>query len=210
MHAVRRPPVARYLPALLLLPATLACGCETLSTTDRGVIGGGLLGAGTGAMVGHATGDTAAGALVGGAVGAVGGGLVGNAIENSERRQDAKLAAAAAQAGPCNGPLDINGVVMLAQQGVSDDVIINQIQTTGSVFRLNPNDLVYLQQCRVSDKVIQAMQRTAAYGPPGPRVMHAPHPVHIYHPAPVYVVEPPPPPPRIGFGFGFSSCGRCR
>jgi hypothetical protein len=210
MRCIWRSPVNRMigkawqtLPALLIV---LASGCETLSTTDRGVIGGGLIGAGTGAVVGNAVGDTAAGALVGGAVGAVSGGLVGNAIERSERKQDAKLAAATAP--PYNGPLDLPAVVMLTQQGVSEDVIINQIHTTGSVFHLNPNDLVYLQQNRVSDRVIQAMQRTAS-GPP-PRGYPGPHPVAVY-PAPVYVMPPPPPPPvRVGFGFGFSNCGRCR
>lgn len=223
MHSLQSSPVAfashagsgRKQFLLALVPALVVCGCQTLSPTDRGVLGGGLIGAGTGAVIGSAVGDPAAGAVIGGAVGAVSGGLVGNEIENSERRQDAKLAAATAPALPYSGPLDMHGVVMLAQQGVSDDVIISQIQTTGSVFHLNPNDLIYLQQNRVSDRVIQAMQRSGAYTGPvavGPRRMYHPAPLHVYQPAPIYVVPGPPPPPpvRIGFGFGWSNCGRCR
>lgn len=207
MRSVQRSPVSRRF-GFLLVPMVLMCGCATLSPTDRGVLGGGAIGAGTGAVIGNATGHTGAGAVIGGAVGALSGGLVGNAIEQSERRQDAKLAAATAPVP--GGPLDMNGVVLLAQQGVSDEVIINQIQTTGSSFRLNPNDIVYLKQSGVSDRVIQAMQRSAVCGPV-PRVYHH-HPgaVHVYEPAPVYIMGPPPPPVRVGFGFGFSSCGRCR
>jgi hypothetical protein len=170
------------------LAALASVGCSHMSTTDKGVLAGGALGAGTGALVGNAAGNTGAGALIGGALGAIGGGLTGNAIERAEHRE---AAAAAAQA---QGPLGLTDVVTLTMQNVSEDVIIQQIHTTGSTFHLSPGDLAYLSQNRVSDRVIQTMQATAGR----PRfVRRGP----LYQP--VYVVEPVPPPVRVGFGVGF-------
>ncbi len=53
-------------------------GCNTSSSTDRTLIGGGL-GAATGAAIGAATGGSVGDALAGAAIGGVAGGVVGNA-----------------------------------------------------------------------------------------------------------------------------------
>src|SRR5947209_17169512 len=91
----RSMPFARKrLAALLLLPALLPCGCASMSNTDKGVLGGGAIGAGTGALVGSAVRHPVAGALVGGAVGAVSGGLIGNAVDRSEEKAEARAVAA--------------------------------------------------------------------------------------------------------------------
>ncbi len=55
-----------------LLAATLG-GCSEYNRTDR-TIGGGLIGAGAGALIGSASGNAGAGALIGG----VGGAVIGN------------------------------------------------------------------------------------------------------------------------------------
>src|SRR5919197_21196 len=68
----------------------------------------------------------------------VGGGLTGHAIDESERRTAAQVAAA----GPPRGPLGITDVVQLAQAHVSDDVIVSQIRSTGSVYHLSANDTI--------------------------------------------------------------------
>ena len=60
---------------------------QQLSTTTKGAIGGGLLGAGTGAIVGAAVQHPVSGALIGGGIGAVGGGLIGNQLEQREVAQ---------------------------------------------------------------------------------------------------------------------------
>jgi len=65
----------------LLLVATAAillAGCQSSSTRDRALVGGGL-GAATGAIVGAAAGAGAGPALAGAAIGAAGGALVGAA-----------------------------------------------------------------------------------------------------------------------------------
>ena len=71
----------------LVLGATLAltgCSGQPLSTREKGTLGGGVLGAGTGAIIGAAVGHPGAGAAIGGALGAGTGYVVGNALQNQE------------------------------------------------------------------------------------------------------------------------------
>jgi hypothetical protein len=170
-----------------------------MSNTEKGAGLGGLIGAGTGALIGNATGHTGAGALIGAGVGAVSGGLIGHAVDDSEKKTDAKIAAAAAAQ---QGPMGMTDVVYLAQQHVTDEVIISQIRSTHSVFQLSANDTVWLKQQGVSDVVIQEMLATPNRYP---RRYYSATPV--YTPAPVYVVEPAPP---VAIGFGYTHYGHWR
>src|SRR4051794_39751629 len=74
--------------AVAVLPLFYLSGCESMTQTDKGVLGGGAIGAGTGAIVGNALGHTGSGAAIGGVVGAVSGGLIGNSIEKTEQRNE--------------------------------------------------------------------------------------------------------------------------
>ena len=189
-----------FLASALAL-ASGAAGCAHMTPTERGMGVGGLIGAGTGALVGNAVGKTGAGALVGAGVGALTGGLMGNAVEQAEHRAEVRAANAAAAQAPPRGPLGMMDVVSMSQSGVSDPVIISQIRTTGSVFHLSSNDTIYLEQQGVSDPVITEMLATANRYPP--RRIYTPVPVYpapVYQP--VYVVPPPPP---VGVSFGFYS-----
>src|SRR5438876_12296194 len=103
--------------SVILIPALLACGCSTMNNTEKGAGAGGLIGAGTGALIGKATGHTGAGALIGAGVGALSGGLIGNAVDESEKRTEARVAAATATAP--QGPLGVTDVVQLAQSHIS-------------------------------------------------------------------------------------------
>jgi hypothetical protein len=173
---------------LAMLPLFLLNGCSSMSNTDAGILGGGALGAAIGALAGGPR-HAGAGALIGGATGAVAGGLIGHSEDTQiKKQQDAVAAAQAAQAARM---LSIADVVMLVQQHVDDTTIINQIRTTGSVYNLNAQDLLYLKQNGVSDPVITVMQ--AAQVPPPAVVVSRPV-------RPVYVVEQPPPPPAVSFG----------
>lgn len=65
--------------AIVVLAGALAlAGCSQYSESDRAV-GGGLLGAGAGALIGGAATGTAGGALIGAGLGGVGGAIVGAA-----------------------------------------------------------------------------------------------------------------------------------
>src|SRR5437764_14726151 len=117
------PMKTRHSLAPVVLLGLLVSGCESMSNTEKGVGLGGALGAGTGALIGKATGHTGAGALIGAGVGAVSGGLVGNAIDKSEEKTAAMVAAAN---NPPRGPLGITDVAQMAQSHISDEVIVSQ------------------------------------------------------------------------------------
>jgi hypothetical protein len=193
----------RLLPVLLVL-VLLASGCASMSNTDKGVLAGGGIGAGTGALIGSATGNTGIGAAAGGVIGAISGGLIGSGIDESERKAEARLAAATAPPPP--QPLGLTDVVQMSHQHISDEIIIVQIRTTGSIYHLSPQDIVWLKQNGVSDPVICEMQATATRAPRRVYTAAPVYPATVYQP--VYVV-PGPPPPRVGFGVGYYG-GRCR
>src|SRR5579885_1790163 len=83
---VTKPMLTAILATAALL-ASSACSGQPLSTRVKGTLGGGALGAGTGAIIGAAVGAPGAGAAIGGALGAGTGFLVGNELQNHEVRQ---------------------------------------------------------------------------------------------------------------------------
>lgn len=171
-------------------------GCANMSNTEKGAVIGGAGGAGIGALIGSVTHHSAAGALIGGATGALVGGAVGNSEDKAERKAEQR-ALAAANTPP---PLRLEDVAQLAQQHISDSVIIGQIRSTGSVYHLSPEQINWLKEQGVSDAVILEMQATANRYP---RRVYSATPV--YTTQPVVVVEPPPPPPvSVGVGFGYT------
>lgn len=65
--------------ALVLAAASLAGGCDNMSTAQKGALGGAALGTGIGLATGGSFGAVVGAGLIGGAVGYLG----GTAIENS-------------------------------------------------------------------------------------------------------------------------------
>ncbi len=183
------------LPLVALVPILLVQGCSSMNNTDKGVLAGGGLGAGAGALIGSATGHTGLGALAGGTIGAISGGLIGSSVDESEKKADAR-AVALANSRPQPAPLGMTDVVQMSYQHISDDIIITQIRNTGSVYQLSGRDIGYLKEQGVSDPVIREMQMTVS------------RPVQrVYTATPVYVV-PEPPPVRVGVGVGYVG-GHC-
>ncbi|HEV3263553.1 MAG TPA: glycine zipper domain-containing protein [Gemmataceae bacterium] len=172
----------KWLLTAAVLPLALTCGCEGLSHTENGALAGGGIGAVTGALIGGASGHAGGGALIGAGAGALAGGLIGNSADKSEQR-----AVAAAQA----RQLGLTDVAQLSQQHISDTVIVGQIRSTGSVYRLSSTDIVWLKENGVSDYVINEMQATA---------YRYPHRVYTER---VYVAEPPP----VDVGVGVTYVG---
>ena len=166
-----------WLTGLLILSA----GCSSMNNTEKGALGGAAVGTGLGAIAGR--GNPAA-MVVGGILGTAVGATVGNDQDRREDRKNYAVAAANAQAAR---QMSLDQIVQMAQQGQSDAVIIGQINTTGSIFQLTPDDVNFLHQQRVSDQVINYMQS---------------HRYAVVQPRPVYVYERPyyPPPPSYGVG----------
>lgn len=149
--------------ASVLAAATLAVvmtGCVNPDGTQNNTGSGALIGAGTGALIGGANGRGGEGALVGAAIGLLAGGLVGHAVDQN---QQARLRAQAPQTYTRieqGQPLSIADVKALAKAGISEEVIISQIQASHTVFRLSAADIIDLRDSGVSDKVVNFMINT--------------------------------------------------
>ena len=103
------------------------------------------------------------------------------------------------QTGP---PLGIEDVKALAKAGVSDDLVISQVRSSGTVYHLGTADIILLKNAGVSEKVIDYMintPRTAT--PPASGVTTV-----VVDPGPACVVAPVVYPyyyPYWGWGGGY-------
>ncbi len=149
------------LPALL----ALAAGCEHMNNTEKGAVVGGAGGAGLGAIIGHQTGNRDLGALIGGGAGALMGGAMGKAKDNAEERDMYARHAQHQEAQRKFEQQAMNNydVIKLAQNGMSDRIIVNEIKRRGGIFDMTTDGLIQLRQGNVSEHVIEAMQQRAQY-----------------------------------------------
>jgi uncharacterized protein YcfJ len=121
---------------------------------------GALVGAGTGALIGGANGRGGNGALVGAAIGAIAGGLFGHAVDQSQQEQLRQQAPQTYVRVEQSQPLSTADIKALAKAGVSDDVIISQVQISHTIFHLSSADIIDLHDSGVSDRVIDFMINT--------------------------------------------------
>ena len=123
-------------------------GCQTAgSKTTTGAVGGGLLGAAVGGIIGHQSGHGLEGAAIGAVGGALTGGLIGNQMDKQALADN-----------PNHIPL--TKIAEMASQGLPDAVIIDEIQRTKSRYNLNSELITYLKQNKVSDRVVDYMLST--------------------------------------------------
>lgn len=182
--------------ALIFTSAALAIlltGCEspdgTPNQTGTGALIGGAIGAAAGGLLGSTSrynggANTAAGVLIGGAIGAITGGAIGHSLD---QEQEARLRAQAPQTYQIvtqGQPLGIADVIAMSRAGVSDDVIINQIRNTHTLYRMVAEDIIALHNAGVSQSVINYMINTPNTA--GTTAAQAETAV---------VAQPPPPPP---------------
>lgn len=176
-----------YKPILCAALLLMTSGCSTMNNTQAGAVGGGVFGGILGTMVGIATGHPLEGAAIGAGIGAGTGALVGHSEDRAERRYSKAVENAIR-----NPRVPIDEVVRMSQnRQISDDVIVNHIAGSGSIYQLSAADIEFMKQQGVSDRVVMFMQS------------RRPDVVHVGAPPPVVIVEPAPPPPVIGVGFGF-------
>ena len=106
--------------------AVVLNGCESMGTaaqskTTQGAVLGGLLGAGTGAIIGNQSDHAGAGTAIGAGLGALGGGLLGKALEDNSRQaqqQSTPLATARTKFCPVGGELYGEDVKYCPNHGV--------------------------------------------------------------------------------------------
>jgi hypothetical protein len=88
----------------------------------------------------------------------------------------------------------------MTQAAVPPNQIVEQIRTSGVVYRLTPDQVVWLNQQGVHPSVVQEMQDSVYRLP---RRVYTP--VYAPAPPPVVVYEPVPPPPPVSVGVGFTA-----
>lgn len=138
---------------LLLLAMVLAVtGCESVGPkAGTGAVVGGLLGATAGGIIGHQSGHGLEGAGIGAVAGAVGGGLLGNSWDKQDQQ--------AKSVNP--NYVTVLSIADMGNKGVPDDVIIDEIKRTNSVYHLTSETIDYLKKNKISDKVINYMLSTS-------------------------------------------------
>ncbi len=204
-----------------MMAMVLGTGCQSPYHADQGALFGGLVGAGSGAIIGNQLGNTGAGAAIGGALGAITGAAVGSGLDDIEARNAANVAAIEQRLGRqvAAGAATVDDVIAMTNAGVAEELIVNHVRNNGSAVRLQAADIISLQQQGVSSRVIAALQ-----APPAPQQQMTASPVVVQSaPAPIIVEEyhygspwwgsphywhrPPPyhrPHPRSGASWGFT------
>ncbi len=182
-----------------VLFVAIACGLPYSQSahaqnTQRGAILGGLGGAVVGGLIGDHNDKAGAGAAIGGAIGAVGGAVLGNARDKeitAQRQQQyyynqqQSYATQQRQVAQVQSAVSFADVISMSRSGLSDPVVINQIQTRGVQQQPQVSDIIMMHQQGVSDTVITAMQ-SARIGS-APQVIET-APV-VVQPSPIYVQE---------------------
>lgn len=162
----------------LLTAAVALCGCRSPYYADQGALFGGLMGAGTGALVGSTVGKAGAGAAIGAGLGTLTGAAVGASLDEVEAKNRAMIAAQLGrEVRP--GSATIEDVLMMAQAGVDDELIINHIRINGVQRVPGPHELVTLKQQGVSASVLRAMQEAGNRPPPATTVITQPAPTPV-------------------------------
>jgi hypothetical protein len=165
---------------LLVLTASVGlaplAGCENLpgNKKEQGAVIGGVGGAVAGAALGK--GNRGLGALIGGALGAGGGYLVGAKMDDKDKdktKDGAIKASQNAQQHPAtaaevkdsstadlnaDGFVTLDEVVAMKDAGLGDKEMIKRLQRTQQYFELSDEQMKYLRDHQVDEKVITAMR----------------------------------------------------
>jgi hypothetical protein len=123
---------------------------------------------------------------------------VGNSIDQSEARNRALIEQRLGR--PAPGAVSVDDAIAMSRAGVDEHVIIDHVNAVGVARPLATNDIIYLKQNGVSDRVVQTMQHPAyqpvvVQPPPPPVVVEDPYYYGpgYYRPYPYYYRRPPPP-----------------
>lgn len=166
----------------------LGSGCQSPYHADQGALFGGLVGAGSGAIIGSQVGNPGAGAAIGGAIGSLTGAAVGSELDHIEARNAANIAAIEQRLGRqlADGAATVDDVIAMTNAGVDEELIVNHIRNNGTAVRLQAADVISLQQQGVSKRVVAALQ-----APPAPQRQMTADPVVVQSsaPAPIIVEE---------------------
>jgi|ERR1700733_1791214 len=143
--------------ALFCLSTVGFIGCQ--NKEENGALIGGAGGAVVGGTIGSVSHSRAGeGALLGAAVGAIGGAIVGHSLDQADETNDHQAEREYDRRHSSDQWISKADVIDWTQRGVSDDVIIDRIQRSGTVFHLTAADENDLRDHDVSEAVIRVMR----------------------------------------------------
>jgi len=180
------------LVAGLLASLTLSSGCQTAAGT--GAATGATLGYGIGAL---ASNFNPGATLVGASFGTAAGILGATAVDAIKAKKAQRAAQAAATDAVAHAPT-LEDIVYMTHNGVPPEQIIEHIRASGVVYRLNADQIIWLNQQGVSTPVINALLDTGLRPPPVP----PPYPggaFPLVQPAVGYAAQP----PVFGTGYAY-------
>lgn len=173
----------KWITGILMLG--LLAGCTRPTGRPDYTANGALIGGASGAALGALADRRApgAGALIGGAAGLIAGGLIGHSMDE-QRPPPPPPPTYVATPPP---PPSIADIKSMSRSGVSDDVIIGQINNSHAVYNLDANTILDLNNAGVSQRVISYMINTpnsvvsqAPPPPPAETVVVAPGPDYVW------------------------------
>lgn len=195
---------------LPLLVAALVCtmsltgptSASAQTNSQRDAVIGGVAGAIIGGIAGKQNDETPEGIAIGGVAGAIAGHMMGKAKDRYAQeqlqqqyyyQQQATQAAQQQeyqQAVQLQKAVSIQDVISMSNSGVSPQLIINQIQSTGVQQEIGVSEIIALHQNGVSELVINAMQHASIGGVASPTAVAQSSTVFVES-APVVVTRQP-------------------
>ena len=144
----------------LLVVTFVASPLYAQNRSQQGAVAGGIAGAILGGIAGHQNDETPEGIAIGGAVGAIAGGLLGRSQDDQMVRDyQIQQQRAFQNQQRIQAAVSVQDVITLAQTGVSDSLIINQMRNNGVRQKIGVNEIITLHRNGVSELVINEMQK---------------------------------------------------
>lgn len=176
------------------------------TNSQRDAVIGGVAGAIIGGVAGHQNDETPEGIAIGGVAGAIAGHVLGKAKDRNIQEQyqfqqqvaQAEQQIQYEQAVQLQKAVSVQDAIALSNSGVSPQLIINQIHSSGVQQEIGVAEIITLHQNGVSELVINEMQQSSVGGPapatiitkePAAVIVEAAPPVVVARPRPTIVFE---------------------
>lgn len=143
-----------FVISIIAIQALIMTCCAT--KTETGALTGGAMGALAGGLIGQ----NAGGVLIGGAMGALAGGLIGHSLDEQQKETIQRNNPDTYHRLDTGQPLTMADIKALSNANVSNSVIISQIKSTHTIFRLSTSQIIELKESGVNQQVIDYMIQT--------------------------------------------------
>jgi outer membrane lipoprotein SlyB len=147
-----------------VLIVLLLSGCTGRNATEIGTANGALLGAATGAAIGNQQNNALAGAIIGASTGAIAGNVIGGQVDRRNESYETKFRAdqQVLRERVDKNAVTLDQVLQMSAALVSDEVIVNEINSRGSAAPLTIDEIIYLSKQNVSPEVIKGYQNASS------------------------------------------------